>query len=683
VRAAWAGSIGRATGRGAALGAVLVGLASIVLLVPVLELWNLDPSVPIASVYEPANSYVYSLDAPFYVMLAKGGIDHFWFLSNPNLGWPLGQQVHDLPQSLDNLNLLSLKVLGVVFGDVGTTVNVFFMLTFAAVAVSAFLVLRALRVSTPTSFVVALLYTFLPYHFARGAPHLFLSAYWVVPLAVYLVLRVASDRAPFTYARDSRRGFGVRVFDRAGIGWLFACAAIASTGAYYGVFTALFVVAVVVIDFAVNRRRRTLVSGAIALGVIAIVAFVNLLPGFIYWAEHGTNDKLVRRLPYETEAEGLKVSQLLLPIDGHRFGPFAETQADSTRFTPVPSEKGQHLGVIGALGFLAVLAALLLAARRRRLDDDADARRPTRAPHDASARAPPDPNAPTAPHLESSATPDDGLAPNVVMRTLGVLTVVAILLGTVSGFSLLISGAGFRDIRAWNRIVVFVAFFAFLAVAYGLDWLGNRLPDRRWRAPVMGLVLVAVLVFGVLDQVSPAAIPDYSATKARWESDAAFVADIERTLPAGAAVFELPYRYFPEAPTAGNLGPYDLVRGYLHSDDLAWSWGGVRGRGADWQQNVVQHPVDEFLDRITAVGFRGLLLDRAAGDALAPGGTPTEDEITAALGEEPTVSRDGELVFWDLRARARELRDELGVDGVAHLRRETLADVPEVRAQGS
>ena len=131
-------------------------------------------------------------------MLAKGGLDHAWFFTNPDLGWPLGQQVYDLPQSLDNLNLLVLKVLGLVFGDVGTTINVFFVLTFAGVAVSAYLVLRALRVTGPTAFVVALLYTFLPYHFARGVPHLLLSAYWVVPLAVYVMLRVVSDRPPFT-----------------------------------------------------------------------------------------------------------------------------------------------------------------------------------------------------------------------------------------------------------------------------------------------------------------------------------------------------------------------------------------------------------------------------------------------------------------------------------------------------
>ncbi len=660
MRAAWTSTSRRAL----ALGACLVAVAAVVVLVPVLELWDADLRVPFATVYSPADGYVFTPDAPFYQMLTKGGLDHLWFLDNDLLGWPLGQQVHDLPQSLDNLNLLGLKVLGIVFGDVGTTVNVFFVLTFAAVAASAYLVLRALRVSAPSAFVVALLYAFLPYHFARGVPHLFLSAYWVVPLAAYLVLRVVSDRPPFTAQQESRRGFRVRLFDGSGILWLLACVAIASSGAYYGVFTATLVAALAAVDFVANRRLRVLASAGVALAAIGIVAFVNLLPTFVYWAEHGTNDALVKRLPYETEAEGLKVSQLLLPIEHHRVGALAETQADSTRFSPVPSEEGQHLGVIGAIGFLAVLVALLLAGRRRR-----DAPTATAADHgvtdgDQSERAP----------------------PRGLMRTLGVLTVVAVFLATVSGFSLLVSGVGFREIRAWNRIVVFIAFFAFVAVALGLDWIGRRLPDRPWRVPLAAAGLALVLVFGILDQVSPASIPDYAATQARWDSDEEFVGRIERTLVRDGegddtpAVFQLPYLYFPEAPQQGPLGPYDLVRGYLHSDDLAWSWGAVRGRGAEWQANLLEHPMDDLLDRVAAVGYSGVMLDR-----FALGDDPADvmGQISAVLGTSPELSRDRELAFWDLRPRARELRERLGADGVAELRRETLADVPEVRAQGS
>ena len=51
-------------------------------------------------------------------------------------------------------------------------------------------------------------------------------------------------------------------------------------------------------------------------------------------------------------------------------------------------------------------------------------------------------------------------------------------------------------------------------------------------------------------------------------------------------IFQMPYRPFPEAPALGAIADYDLFRGYLHSDDLRWSYGIVKGRGEDWSALV-------------------------------------------------------------------------------------------------
>ena len=61
---------------------------------------------------------------------------------------------------------------------------------------------------------------------------------------------------------------------------------------------------------------------------------------------------------------------------------------------------------------------------------------------------------------------------DVAMLSMGVLTVVGILMATISGFSILVFGFGIRELRSWNRISVFIAFFAFVTVAYGLGVLG-------------------------------------------------------------------------------------------------------------------------------------------------------------------------------------------------------------------
>jgi hypothetical protein len=635
------------SGRALVVDAVLVAIAALVILVPVLELWDADIDVPLSYARGDPGIYTFQPDALFYQMLVKDGIDHAWFSTNPSLGAPFDQQLFDFPVSLDNLNLVGLKVLGTVTGSVGATVNIFFVLTFAAVAVSMLLVLRALGVSRAVAVVIALLYTYLPYHFARGVPHLFLSAYWIVPLGAYLVLRVASARPPFTTERDASGGgrdWRVRIWNRSGVLWLIACVALGSAGAYYAAFTLLFVAVLTAVDFLARRRTRVLASGAIALVAIGAVVVFNAAPNLVYMVVHGQDTAVVRRHPSETEFEGLKISQLVLPIEQHRVKALADLQEKSTKYTPTRSERGQQLGIIGAAGFGALIVILLVAIRR------------VRPPRETA---------------DDDAEPDAVPPPPEALLSMGVLLVTAVLVAAISGFSILIFGLGFRDLRSWNRISLFIAFFAFTTVAYGLDWLRRRLPDRPWVKVVTPLGLVALLAFGILDQVSPAAVPDYATEQARWASDDAFVKTVERDQPDGASVYELPYRYFPEAPVVGNMGPYDLVRPYLHSDTLKWGWGGMLGREADWQASTSRLPAGEMLDRVAAVGFDGLVYDLGS---TYRDGDPSPEDISAALGRQPLVSRNGELAFWDLRPYAKELRRRVGATEVRQLRRRALAD---------
>ena len=151
-----------------ALDSTVIGGLALLILAVVYRLWDAHLAIPFSYLGPNRSPLVYAPDAPFYLMMDKGAIDHGWFLTIPSLGYPFGQSLHDIPQGLDNLNLLVLQVLGWVFGNPFMAVNVFFLLTFVGIAVAAYLVLRRLGVSRLTGAAVALLYTFLPYHFAAG-----------------------------------------------------------------------------------------------------------------------------------------------------------------------------------------------------------------------------------------------------------------------------------------------------------------------------------------------------------------------------------------------------------------------------------------------------------------------------------------------------------------------------------
>jgi phosphoglycerol transferase len=462
----------------------------------------------------------------------------------------------------------------------------------------------------------------------------------MVPIGTLLILQVLSDDPPFTARRDSPElRWRLALWSRRAVPWLLACVALGSTGPYYAFFAVLLLGGAVVADFVARRSWRRVASGAVAAGIVGVVLLLNLSPSFLYWAKHGQNDQAIPRGISETEVNGLRIAELVLPRVDHRIDAFADAQRKSDRFSPVAtSERGQQLGLIGAIGFVGLIVFTLSRLFRRR--------------EDAVSRAPP-----------AIGTRSE------ISKRLGVLTVVAVIVAAVSGVSLIISAVGIRYIRSYNRISVFIAFFALVAVAFGLDWIVGRVPRWHGRAVVAGVICVVVLAIGIFDQTSSADVPDYKALEHAWDSDDVFMHGIERDLGAGSAVFQLPYVFFPEAGMIVGTGPYDQVRGWLHADSLRWSWGSVRGREGDWQGALVRLPAPEALDALTAVGFTGLMIDRAGYE---DHGAAIEGEYTSTLGQQPKVSPDGRLLFYDLRPWARDLRTRLTKAEIDALRRKTL-----------
>jgi hypothetical protein len=149
---------------------------------------------------------------------------------------------------------------------------------------------------------------------------------------------------------------------------------------------------------------------------------------------------------------------------------------------------------------------------------------------------------------------------------------------------------------------------------------------------------------GVYDQTTKAYVPPYDAVEAAWRADAAAFSTLDDGLPPGARVLQVPYEPFPE-PAAAPVGIYEQGKGYLHSDDLRWSWGAMRGRPEDWAATIVGKPAAEVVTDARSEGFAGILLDRLALGAAA---TATEAEYRAAVGSPPEQSPGGRYVFFEI-----------------------------------
>jgi phosphoglycerol transferase len=215
---------------------------------------------------------------------------------------------------------------------------------------------------------------------------------------------------------------------------------------------------------------------------------------------------------------------------------------------------------------------------------------------------------------------------------------------------------GVPQVRAYNRISIFLSFFALLAVALWLDGILRQQAASRRRQVAAHVMLAAATVLALGDQVGPRMLPDYEGVQRQFASDAAFVRQIEMKVPHGAWIFQLPFTPFPESPPVSRMQDYDLLRGYLHSDHLRWSYGTVRGReGNAWLQETAAKPVDELLETLVWAGFSGVYIDRHGFD---DNGERIENRLHDVLQEDPILSGDQRLAFYNLAEyRVRLERD--------------------------
>src|SRR5262249_23934130 len=238
---------------------------------------------------------------------------------------------------------------------------------------------------------------------------------------------------------------------------------------------------------------------------------VNLTPSFASWSRHGRPMVLQEKRPAESEMFGLKIRQLISPVSPHVFPPFRKwvERETAARFPNEYENWTARLGLVGTLGFLGLLVLLFV----------------------------PEAALPRAPELVRSASR---------------LTLAAVLLATVGGFGSLFSLLLSPDIRGYNRILPFVAFFSLLAVAFAVDALFKA----RWARTTVAFVVLAI---GIADQ-GQAARPlnaSYAGILTETSGLDAFVQKLERALPKAAMVFQLPFRPYMNESDFERMKSYD------------------------------------------------------------------------------------------------------------------------------
>ncbi|HEY1191151.1 MAG TPA: hypothetical protein VGE74_26185 [Gemmata sp.] len=509
--------------------------------------------------------FYYDLDSLLYLPWVKSIILHGTHWHNDQMGAPGTQELYDFPV-IDYLHFGFLWLFGRFTSDVLLVYNLYNLLTYPLTALTGMFVMRWLKLSLPAAAVGGLLYAFLPYHQERYQYHYFLAAYWVVPLSLMPALAICKGSFPlFPLAPDGVRRFRALSF---GALWpLLVGVLTASGGAYYAFFACAAYAFAGLYAGVVFRTWRAAAAAAWVIAPVVALGVGFHYPTIAFQVRNGVNP-ITDRGPEEAEMYGLKLAHLVLPANDHNLAKLSRLRALYAANRPADGESAGSLGVIGGTGLLVLMGLAVFPYRRRW------------------------PEAPLA-----------------------ALVLFLVLLGTVGGFGSLFNLLVTAQIRAYNRVSVYIGFLCLFAALWWADrFLLTRTGRRakRLRYPA----LAALLVLGYFDQTpwgwnwfNPQGMATVRRQAERFRADQRFFREVEDRCP-GARVFCLPYVGFPESPPVQRLAAYEHARGYIHTTALTWSFGAVKRREADmWQREVAFEKPEDFLNRIVVRGFDGLFID--------------------------------------------------------------------------
>jgi phosphoglycerol transferase len=216
----------------------------------------------------------------------------------------------------------------------------------------------------------------------------------------------------------------------------------------------------------------------------------------------------------------------------------------------------------------------------------------------------------------------------------------------VGGLNALLGVFGIVVFRGTNRFSIAIMAVILLFVSKALT---RR--TKGWSLLHKLALVVAILGIGLWDQLPPSP-PLRKINEARKviASDAQFAAAMEKTLPPGAMVFQLPVMPYPESGGIGKMGDYEHFRPYLFTSAVHYSYGSDKGRTRErWQAEAAALAPSGLIAMTERYGFSAMLLNKKG---YADRGSALLDAFRA-LGRGTVVAESPDLVCVALNPAAQ------------------------------
>jgi hypothetical protein len=465
------------------------------------------------------------------------------------LGAPYTANWNDFPM----FETLPLAVMGLVAraSDLITAWHVGMLLSHLTSAFGFYAACRLLRFRREWAAAGALLWAFSFYHNVRCQGHLPICFDYSVPLGIVLCWFIAASR---------RFRIGGALF---WLALLLGCA-IGAGNPYNANMWLQFVCLVTGLRFVLFRRKLDLLAGALIVGATLLSFLAINLNLFVYQHVHGPNQGGLARAYNQLELGALKPIELFLPPPPHRLVWLTDFARQYASGAAVKGEMfSPYLGVVGVAALLWLVGEFLLRALN-----------PQNRPRRVSLHA----------------------------FFCGWVLLYAAIGGLNGVFGLL----GVILFRSCNRFSLFILAVCLLFLVSRMSRL-----TRTWGRSASCALAVAITLFGLFDQTPLRDLDSTMAAVKGLGSDRAYGRALEKQLPAGAMLFQLPVMDFPESDPVEHCGPYDNLRPYLWTRNARFSFGSVKGRTREaWQGQVAGLSPEQLIKALEAYGFAGLTLNR-------------------------------------------------------------------------
>ena len=493
----------------------------------------------------------YSGDALLWLMQTKR-VSEGWLYQNLRQGYPFGSNNLRYP-GFDNAEFIIQKLLMSVGNfNYWQAMNIYLIISFPVCAAITHVVLKRLKCSNQIAFLGSLLYTFLPFHFYRFE-HPTYIAYFIVPIYFLIGLEVYENQT-----KNSKISF--RLVSRQ----FLMCIFLSTFGAYFTIFGIIYISAIILFSKPLQNEAKSFFYSLRFCIFLFVGLLVNLLPNIAYMILNRREEMQnpVVRGSVDAEVFAFKPLQLLLPDKNHVIKLFRDISTTYASSAPMVNEnQGVSLGIVGSLGL--ILAGYFMFRKEKN-------------------------------NNESN-----------VLKFLSVSVVFLLLVGTTGGLGTTLSYIGLKQIRAWNRISIFLAFGTIAIFCLCLQSISRRISN-----PVRAILVILILSIGIFDQVGGMYNVRSIRDNNEFDLSTEFIQKIENLSPSGTAIYSLPYMTFPESGNSHNLQTYQNGIGFLVSERLQWSYGALKFSDGDvFFSELSKQSIKKQLRIINRLGFGGIYVD--------------------------------------------------------------------------